>query len=99
MLCLALLCSNSAQAGTASKIVDKTIEFTARTAYYATKYALKGGWFITRKTAQGIKIITLSVFDAAGDTFKEEKKKPVKTKAPEYYEDNGTLPPPPPILD
>jgi len=82
-------------AGTASSVADKTIDFTARTAYYLTKYSLKAGWFIAKKTAKGIKAVSISIYNASEDAFNSNTRvKPVNNN--NIY--NETLPPPP-ILD
>jgi len=89
------MCPQTANAGTASKIADKTIEYTAKGVYYVTKYTLKGGWFVAKKTAKGIKVVSVSLFNATKDAFSENKRQPTNTKPANYYENRGTLPPPP----
>lgn len=74
-----------ANAGTASKVADKTIEYTAKTVYYVTKYTLKAGWFIIKKTGKGIKVISKSIFSGTKDAFDGHKQE----------ESIDTLPPPP----
>ena len=101
IMCLFLLCPK-ANAGAASAVVDKTIDCTANLTYYVTKYTLRAGWFVTRKTSRGITAVSKSMFRASKDAFSSNKKakpvKPVKSIDDEYY-NNNTLPPPPPILE
>ncbi|OGI04508.1 MAG: hypothetical protein A2Y25_06125 [Candidatus Melainabacteria bacterium GWF2_37_15] len=101
IMCIFLLCSK-AYAGAASTVADKTIDCTAKLTYYVTKYTLRAGWFITKKTARSITTVSKSMFRATKDAFSSNKQaKPVKTVKPaddDYY-NNNTLPPPPPILE
>jgi len=94
--CMFLLCSQKGMAGTVSDVADKTIHYTARGMYYVTKYTLKTGWFVIKKTAKGVVIVSKSVFRATKDSFNSGAK-PVG-RSPDYYSQN-TLPPPPPILE
>lgn len=97
--CIFFLLPIKAKAGSASNIADKTIEFTAKTAYYITKYTLKSGWFLTRKTAKGIQIVTMSVYSASKDAFSSSGNKQPLKRNPRYLEYDKKLPPPPPIID
>ncbi len=93
-----MLLPQGADANAASKIADKTIEFTSKTAYYVTKYTLKGGWFILKKASKGVKAVSTSVYRAAGDAFSKNNRNRDSYNS-DYYEDGGTLPPPPQIQD
>lgn len=77
-ICIAFLFPQKADAGTASKVVDKTINFTGKAAYCVTKYTLKAGWFVIKKTAKGMVVISKSMFAGTKDAFKPAPKgKPV----------------------
>ena len=77
-ICIAFLFPQKADAGTASKVVDKTINFTGKAAYCVTKYTLKAGWFVIKKTAKGVAVISKSMFAGTKDAFKPAQKvKPV----------------------
>ena len=77
-ICIAFLFSQKADAGTASKVVDKSINYTGKAAYYVTKYTLKAGWFVIKKTAKGAAVISKSMFAGTKDAFKPSSKaKPV----------------------
>ena len=77
-ICIVFLFPQTAQAGTASNVADKAINYTAKTVYYVTKYSLKAGWFVIKKTAKGIKVITQHTFKATKDAFNSgSKTKPI----------------------
>lgn len=96
IICISFFCPQKAMAGTASTGADKAINFTSRTAYYLTKYSLRAGWFIIKKTTKAVKAVSISIFDASGDAFNSNTNvKPVNNN--NLY--NKTLPPPPPILE
>ncbi len=99
IICAFFLFSQKVNASGVSDIADKSIEFTAKTTYYITKYALKSGWFITRKTTKGVKIVSISLYRASKDAFSSNEKTKHLEKSPEYREYDTKLPPPPPIID
>ena len=55
IICIFFLCPQKADAGMISGGVDKVINCTAKATYYVTKYTLKTGWFVVKKSAKGIK--------------------------------------------
>ena len=98
-VCIFMLCPQQVKAGTASNVADKTIECTAKGAYYVTKYTLKGGWFLIKKTAKGVKIISTSIFKATRDAFESDSGGHYIHHQPVSNEYDTELPPPPPLLD
>lgn len=91
-ICIIFLFPKKADAGTASKVVDKGMIFTAKATYYITKYTLKAGCFIIKTTTKGVIIISKSIFNGTKDAFKSTPKaKPVNKKPDTTY----TLPPNP----
>ncbi len=93
-VCIIFLFPQKANAGTVSNAVDKGINCTAKGAYYLTKYSLKAGWFIVKKTAKGIVIVSKGIFNGTKDAFTSAPKvKPVNKKEDYIY----TLPPAPKI--
>jgi hypothetical protein len=87
-------------AGTVSNLVDNGINFTAKTAYYLTKYSIKAGRFIIQKTVKGVKAVSKGVFNGGKDAFNTTPKKTskhVKNKKTETKEYIYTLPPAPKI--
>ena len=82
-ICIFFLCSQKSYAGTASNVVDKGINGTAKATYYVTKYTLKGGWFVIKKTAKGVKMVSKSIFSGTKDAFKPASKiTPVNNTTP-----------------
>lgn len=94
-ICIFFLCSQKANAGKASDVIDGGINFTAKATYNVTKYTLKAGWFVIKETAKGIKVISTSIFNGTKDAFcpapKTEKLKPVNKSPKSIY----ILPPAP----
>ena len=94
IICIFFLCPQNANAGVVSGGVDKAINGTAKAAYYVTKYTLKTGWFVVKKTAKGIKAVSKNIFNATKDAFNSNTKtKPVNSDYNNY--NDSVLPPPP----
>lgn len=101
-ICACFLFTHPAKAGTASSVADRVIQYTAQGAYYITKYTLKAGWFVVKKTTKGVVVVSKSAYNATKDAFDSEpKSKPINRipENPDYNYEDGTLPPPPPIID
>ena len=85
----------------ASNAVDKSINFTAKTAYYITKYTLKTVFFIVKETAKGVKIISISVYNGTKEAFNSaattKTSKPIVLPVNKKYDSIYTLPPAPEI--
>jgi len=97
-ICIFFLCTQKSYAGTASNVVDKGINGAAKATYYVTKYTLKGGCFVIKKTAKGIKSVSISIFSGTKDAFKPTRKAiPVNSANPVYKKPDSiyTLPPAP----
>ncbi len=97
--CLFFLFPQKANAQTASNIADKTIEYTAKGAYYIAKYTLKASWFVIKKTAKGVKEVSKGIYSASKDAFISDSAGKPLEKRPDYVEYRNSLPPPPPVLD
>ncbi|HSA07480.1 MAG TPA: hypothetical protein P5556_09900 [Candidatus Gastranaerophilales bacterium] len=96
---LFLLCPQSANAGNVSSGVDKAINLTAKATYYVTKYTLKTGVFLVKKTGKGITMVSKSIIKGTKDAFKPNSTiKPVNNRNYNKHEENA-LPPPPPFVE
>jgi hypothetical protein len=93
-ICMIFLLPQKADAGSISNTVDKGINCTAKATYYITKYTLKAGWFIIKKTTKGAIAVSKSIFNGTKDAFNSTSKaKSVNEKLDDIY----TLPPAPKI--
>ncbi len=111
ILCVFFLTLQSVNAAIVSKAVDVTINCTAKTVFLVTKYTLKTGLFVTRKTAKGLKAISFGVFRGIKEAFitkpsvksqvkaKVRPKSKPKVKAPTIKYNYNRLPQPPPVLN
>lgn len=93
-ICIMFLLPQKASAGAAAQIVDKGINCTAKATYHITRYTLKGGWFIIRKTTKCAFAVTKGVVKGVNDAFSSPSvSKPVNKEDYKIH----TLPPPPEI--
>lgn len=107
-VCVFFFTLQNANAGVIADALGSTVYYTTKSVFVVTKYTFKTGWFITKTTAKGLKIVSANAFKGAKSAFISKPKvkakptvraKPITKPATTQKYHYNKLPPPPPVLN